>query len=60
MLRIVYIPKNPMRVNHAFPEDNGPKLYEALREITEVSRSQLEAIKFSQLLEPPGKSSASK
>lgn len=38
----------------AFPEHDQSRLHEALREITEVSRNQLEAIKFSQLLEPPG------
>jgi Rrf2 family protein len=36
-----------------FPEEGQPKLHEALRSITERSRGQLEAIKFSQLLEPP-------
>lgn len=30
-----------------------PKLLDALRDITETSRRQLDAIKFSQLLEPP-------
>jgi Rrf2 family protein len=34
-------------------EEGQPRLQEALRSITEVSRSQLEAIKFSQLLDPP-------
>lgn len=34
-------------------DEGQPKLHEALRSITQVSRNQLEAIKFSQLLEPP-------
>ena len=34
-------------------EEGQPRLQEALRSITEVSRGQLQAIKFSQLLNPP-------
>src|SRR5262245_58188260 len=41
--------------NENFPEDGQPKLQEALRSITDVSLNQLEAIKFSALLNPPGK-----
>jgi Rrf2 family protein len=41
--------------NPILPEDGQPRLQEALRSITEMSRSQLEAIKFSQLLDPPRK-----
>ncbi len=35
------------------PANSQVKLQEALQEITDTSRRQLEAIKFSQLLEPP-------
>jgi Rrf2 family protein len=41
--------------DQSFPDEGQPKLHEALRSITEVSRNQLETIKFSQLLEPPRK-----
>jgi Rrf2 family protein len=34
-------------------EDSQPRLQQALQSITEMSRKQLEAIKFSQLLGPP-------
>jgi hypothetical protein len=37
------------------PEEGQSRLQEALRSITEMSRVQLQAIKFSQLLDPPGK-----
>lgn len=34
-------------------DDGQPKLLRALKSITETSRKQLDAIKFSQLLDPP-------
>jgi Rrf2 family transcriptional regulator, cysteine metabolism repressor len=36
-----------------FNNDPQPKLLDALKSITDTSRKQLDAIKFSQLLEPP-------
>ena len=36
-----------------YPVESQEKLHEALRQITYSAREQLEAIKFSQLLEPP-------
>jgi len=36
-----------------YPVESQEKLHEALRQITHSARKQLEAIKFSQLLEPP-------
>ena len=38
------------------PEQSHLRLQDALREITATSRQQLEAIKFSQLLQPPAAS----
>lgn len=35
------------------PEESHLRLHNALRQITDTSRHQLEAIKFSQLLQPP-------
>jgi Rrf2 family protein len=35
------------------PEESHTRLHSALRQITDTSRRQLEAIKFSQLLQPP-------
>ncbi len=39
--------------SEGLPELSQDRLKEALREITATSREQLEAIKFSQLLQPP-------
>jgi Rrf2 family protein len=39
--------------NGALPAESQERLHGALRQITDNARQQLEAIKFSQLLEPP-------
>ena len=57
LLEVIEAIEGPMRVDHSAAEglddSTHDKLKTALIEITESSRGQLEAIKFSQLLEPP-------
>ena len=57
LLDVIEAIEGPMNAGEpagdGLPGDSQMKLREALREITDTSRQQLEAIKFSQLLEPP-------
>jgi Rrf2 family protein len=57
LLEVIEAIEGPMRADHSAAEglddSTQDKLRTALVEITETSRGQLEAIKFSQLLEPP-------
>jgi Rrf2 family protein len=57
LLEVIEAIEGPIGVaengNGEFSDDPQPKLLDALRSITDTSRRQLDAIKFSQLLEPP-------
>jgi Rrf2 family protein len=58
LLDVIEAIEGPMDVGDeptgdCLPEESQQKLRGALTEITQTARQQLEAIKFSQLLEPP-------
>ena len=57
LLDVIEAIEGPMNAGEStgdgFPNESQQKLRGALTEITQTARQQLEAIKFSQLLEPP-------
>lgn len=57
LLDVIEAIEGPLEAGDAaddgYPAESQEKLHEALRQITHSAREQLEAIKFSQLLEPP-------
>lgn len=57
LLEVIEAVEGPMGRGEQAPveplETSPPQLQDALRQITQVARQQLAAIKFSQLLEPP-------
>lgn len=57
LLDVIEAIEGPMNAGEpagdGFPQESQQKLRGALTEITQTARQQLEAIKFSQLLEPP-------
>jgi Rrf2 family protein len=57
LLEVIEAIEGPIGTNgngaEDFDNDPQPKLLDALKSITDTSRKQLDAIKFSQLLEPP-------
>jgi Rrf2 family protein len=57
LLDIIEAIEGPMdtgdRAGNGLPVESQERLHDALRQITDNARHQLESIKFSQLLEPP-------
>ena len=57
LLEVIEAIEGPIGANGSsdgdFNNDPQPKLLDALKSITDTSRKQLDAIKFSQLLDPP-------
>ncbi len=57
LLEVIEAIEGPIGANGSgdgdFNNDPQPKLLDAIKSITETSRRQLDAIKFSQLLDPP-------